>query len=114
MTFANDVSMTLLLFRGLLQPLLIPLVAWSQFSIDFIEGLPVSSRIDVVMVVVDRLTKYVHFIGLKHPYTAATVAQAYLDNIFKLHGLPNSIVSDRDVVLQVYFGTSCSNFRKYS
>jgi hypothetical protein len=48
------------------------------------------------MVVVDRLSKYAHFIPISHPYTASKIAQVFLANIFKLHGLPNSIVTDRD------------------
>ena len=78
---------------------------------DFIEGLPPSSGFHVVMVVVDRLTKYAHFIGLKHLYTATTVAQAYMDNVFKLYGLPGSIVSGRDPIFISTFGRSSSRFK---
>ena len=70
---------------------------------DFIEGLPHSGGVDVILAVVDRLTKYAHFMALKHPYTAATVAKVYIDQVFKLHGLPNSIVSDRDPVFTSLF-----------
>jgi hypothetical protein len=63
---------------------------------DFIVGLPKSGNKSVIMVVVDRLSKYAHFCALQHPFTTTTVAQLFMDNIFKLHGMPNSIVSDRD------------------
>lgn len=51
-----------------------------------------------MMVVVDKLTKYSHFVPLAHPYTALQVAQAYMQNVFKLHGLPVALVSDRDPI----------------
>jgi hypothetical protein len=63
---------------------------------DFIEGLPKSKKYDSILVVVDKFTKYAHFVPLSHPFTALQVAQVFVDNIYKLHGLPTSIVSDRD------------------
>ena len=78
---------------------------------DFIEGLPLSSRKSVIFVVVDRLTKYSHFMGLKHPYTATVVAQVFVDNVFKLYGLLGVIVSDRDPIF-TSFGESCSKYKE--
>ena len=88
---------------GLLQPLEIPHTPWSSISMDFMEGLPKSLRHDVVMVVVDKLTKYAHFIPLSHPYTIVKVASLFMAHIFKLHELPTSIVSDRDPVFTSRF-----------
>lgn len=50
------------------------------------------------MVVIDHLTKYAHFVALWHPFTAAVVVEAFLHNIFKLHGLSRVIISDRDII----------------
>jgi transposase InsO family protein len=71
-------------------------MAWQHISMDFVEGFPKSSGKEVILVVVDRLTKMAHFIALSHPYSVQTVAQAFMDNIFKLHGPPVIIVTDRD------------------
>ena len=78
----------------MLQPLPIPEDVWVDILMDFTEGLPKLEAQEVIWVVVDRLSKYAHFIALSHPYSAEDVAQAYLDNIFKLHGLPSSMISD--------------------
>ena len=80
---------------GLLQPLPIPKSIFSDVSMDFIKGLPKSAGKNVMMVVVDRFTKYGHFIALSHPFSVSTIANAYMDHVFKLHGNPTSIVSDR-------------------
>lgn len=85
-------------YPGLLQPQTIPALAWSSISMDFIEGLPKSKGKEVIWVVVDRLTKYAHFIELTHPYSAMDIAKLFMEHIFKLHGMPEDIVSDRDPV----------------
>ena len=86
------------LLASLLQPLPILDKPWLDVSMDFVERLPKSHLKSVVFVVVDRLTKYTHFMALSHPYTDAKVANLYLQFVFKLHGMPSTIVSDRDLV----------------
>lgn len=80
----------------LLKPLEVPGMAWTHISMDFIEGLPKVKGKDVILVVVDRFTKYAHFIALSHPYTVQQVVQLFMDQIFRLHGFPLVIVTDRD------------------
>ncbi|XP_068653847.1 uncharacterized protein [Aristolochia californica] len=88
---------------GLLQPLQLPSQVWAAISMDFIEGLPTSSGKSVILVVVDRFSKYGHFLPLAHPYTAAQGAHLVMEQIVRLHGLPKSITCDRDAVFTSTF-----------
>mgnify|MGYP000480071671 FL=1 len=82
---------------GLLQPLQLPDQKWADVSLDFIMGLPKSdSGRDGILTVVDRATKMVHLIPVYQTITAAETARVYWEHVGKLHGIPRSVVSDRD------------------
>lgn len=83
---------------GLLQPLPVLSRVWADIAMDFIEALPKVHGKSVLLTVVDRFSKFTHFIPLGHPYTATSVARAFFHEIVRLHGFPNSIVSDHDPV----------------
>ena len=82
---------------GELQPLDVPGKKWESISMDFITKLPTTrGNFDTIFVVVDRLTKMAHFFPMKKTDTALHVARLFVKEIFRLHGMPKSIVSDRD------------------
>ena len=77
---------------------------------DFITGLPKSEGKRIIMVVVNRLTKYAHFCALSHHFKASTVATAFMEIIQKIHGNQNIIISDRDPIFPVNFWTKLFYF----
>ena len=97
---------------GLLQPLPVPSRVWADISLDFIEALPKVHGKSVLLTVVDRFSKYAHFIPLGHPYMASSVARAFFQDIVRLHGFPESIVSDRDPVFTGHVARSFSPRRR--
>ena len=82
---------------GLLNPLPIPQWKWDNITMDFVSGFPLTQqKHDSVCVIVDRLTKSAHFIPVRIDYSMDQLAELYVDEIVRLHGVPFSIVSDRD------------------
>ena len=82
---------------GLLQPIKIPELKWDRITMDFVVGLPLTGRKhDSVWVVVDRLTKSAHFLSVRTDYSLDKLAELYIKEIVRLHGIPISIISDRD------------------
>lgn len=82
---------------GFLQPLDIPQWKWESVSMDFIVGLPrAAAGYDAIWVIVDRLTKSAHFLAIRTQYPPEKLAKLYIKEIVRLHGVPESIVSDRD------------------
>jgi len=80
---------------GKLMPNSIPEKPWSHILVDFITKLPLVQGYNSILVVVDRLTKMVHFIPTTEKTSAKGLARLFRDNMWKLHGLPKSVISDR-------------------
>jgi len=80
---------------GKLMPNSIPEKPWSHISANFITKLPLAQGYNLILVVVDRLTKMAHFIPTTEKTTAGGLVRLFRDNVWKLHGLPESIISDR-------------------
>ena len=82
---------------GLLNPLPIPQWKWDNITMNFVSGFPlIQQKNDFVWVIVDRLTKSAHFIQVRIDYSIDRLAELYVDEIVRLHGVLFSIVSDRD------------------
>ena len=82
---------------GLLHPLEIPDGKWESISMDFITGLPTTNcGHDAIWVIVDRLTKLCRFVPTKTTVTTPELARLFVENVYRLYGLPSNIVSDHD------------------
>jgi len=82
---------------GLMVSLDVPEWKWDSISMDFVTSLPNTPRgNDAIWVVIDRLTKSVHFLPINITFPVAQLAEIYIRDVVKLHGVPSSIVSDRD------------------
>ncbi|KAL8111406.1 hypothetical protein AgCh_019214 [Apium graveolens] len=83
--------------RGLLQPLSVPEWKWEHITTDFVLGLPRTQKgNDVIWIIVDRLTKSAHFLAISEASPLEKLTKLYIREIVRLHGVPVSIVSDRD------------------
>ena len=82
---------------GLLKPLTIPKWKWDQITTDFVCGIPkTATGHTAIWVIVDRLTKSAHFLPINMTYPLEKLARIYIKEIVRLHGIPVSIISDRD------------------
>jgi len=96
---------------GFLHPLEISDRPWSSISMDFITDLPNSEGYNCILVVVDRLTKMIHLFPFNNIPSASETASVFLNNIFKLHGFPSEIISDRGTQFTSKFWKSlCKSF----
>lgn len=95
---------------GLLQPLPIPSQVWEDISMDFVTGLPPSQGYTVLFVVVNRFSKGIHLGALHSCFTAYKVAELFVSIFCKHHGLPKSIVSDRDPIFISRFWSDLFKF----
>uniref|UniRef100_A0A8C5M5M4 Gypsy retrotransposon integrase-like protein 1 n=1 Tax=Leptobrachium leishanense TaxID=445787 RepID=A0A8C5M5M4_9ANUR len=97
---------------GLLQPLPVPETPWSHVTMDFIVDLPPSAGHTCIMVIVDRLTKLAHFIPSMKIPTAKETASLFIAQVFRLHGIPTSIVTDRGTQFTSHFWKAfCSSLQ---
>jgi hypothetical protein len=89
---------------GLLQPLIIPVWKWHDISIDFIVSLPMTAcKFDLISVIVDRLSKYAHFIPVNTNYKVQKYVEIYKAHVLCLHGVPKMIISNRGSQFVAHF-----------
>ena len=91
--------------QGLLHSLSIPTKPWSSIGMDFVGPFPLVDNLDYIWVILCRFTALVHLIPLRTTMTAAELVPLFMSNIVRLHGLPKTIVSDRDPKFMSLFWT---------
>jgi hypothetical protein len=74
---------------------------------DFVEDLPISGSANAILVVIDKFTKFGHLLPLHHPFTAQTVARLFIDQVYRLHGLPSAIILTGIRYSLVHYGNNC-------
>ena len=95
--------------QGLLQPLPVPHRPWSHIAVDFVTGLPESQGSSVILMIVDRFSKSAHFVVLPKLPSVKETAQLLVQHVFRLHGLPLEVTSDRGPQLtSVFWKGSCT------
>jgi hypothetical protein len=90
-------------YPGLLQPIPVLMVLGKQFQWILLKDSLILVTPTCILLIVDTFSKYGHFIPMTHPFTALSVAQQFMDQVFKLHGLPQAIISDRDMIFTSAF-----------
>jgi len=95
--------------HGLLHPLELACNPWTHISTNFITDLPESEGATIILVVVERFTEMAHFVLIKRK-DSPTVARAYLENVWKYHGFPEDVVSDRDATFTGSLFTDLYNY----
>ncbi|QRW02440.1 Pol polyprotein/retrotransposon [Ceratobasidium sp. AG-Ba] len=101
---------------GLLQAMPVPSYPWQSIGVDFVGPLPESETrygtFDMITTVIDNLTRMVHLIPTRQEYTAKDIAEVIFEHVYKLHGMPERIVSDRDSLFTSTFWTRLAELTK--
>jgi hypothetical protein len=83
---------------GMLHLLPVPKWKWETISLNFITGFPRTQKHnDSIMMIIDKISNYEHFIPVKYTFKSINITEIFMKEIFRLHGIPKMVISDRDV-----------------